>query len=437
MNAFSKIDMGEVTRLTQAGKLSEAMALLQGHTASKISLGSISSLVPHSTHKVNRPSSPLPTIDMVAPTTPDGAWTAPTQFKQRTALPAFKAERAPDLAQMMQAFRGLPKLGSLSSVGAGLGTARQAPVRVPEGARFEERTFSNNAGSRTYKVYVPSGYSGQSLPVVVMLHGCTQNPDDFAAGTRMNEVAEEQTFLVAYPRQPQSANMQKCWNWFNPGDQQRGSGEPSLIAGIAMQVVEEFSADPARVYVAGLSAGGAAAAIMADTYPDVFAAVGVHSGLACGAARDMPSAFAAMGGGGTIRQRGQGRMVPTIVFHGDADRTVNPCNSDHVVAQAGQHADLTKTVTHGETTGGMGYTRTVQLDAAGGEVLEQWVLRGAGHAWSGGSASGSYTDARGPDASREMIRFFLANPSGTAATKHWFGTGVRGPSRAGRCVSST
>jgi poly(hydroxyalkanoate) depolymerase family esterase len=292
MNAFSKIDMGEVTRLTQAGKLAEAMALL----------------------------------DMVAPSAPGGAWTAPTQFKRWAAgesVRPVKAVGPPDLAQMMQAFRGLPKLGSLSSVGDALGPARQAPVHLPEGARFEERTFSNDAGSRTYKVYVPSGYSGQSLPVVVMLHGCTQNPDDFAAGTRMNEVAEEQTFLVAYPRQPQLANMQKCWNWFNAGDQQREGGEPSLIAGIAMQVVEEFSADPARVYVAGLSAGGAAAAIMAATYPDFFAAVGVHSGLACGAAKDMPSAFAAMGGSGTIRPRGEGRTVPTIVFRGDADRTVN------------------------------------------------------------------------------------------------------------------
>jgi poly(3-hydroxybutyrate) depolymerase len=157
---------------------------------------------------------------------------------------------------------------------------------------------------------------------------------------------------------------------------------------------------------------------MAATYPDIFAAVGVHSGLACGAARDMPSAFAAMSGGGTIRPRGEGRTVPTIVFNGDADRTVNPCNSDHVIAQAGQETALTKMVTHGETPRGMAYTRTVQLDAAGGEVLEQWVLHGAGHAWSGDSASGSYTDARGPDASRDMIRFFLAHASAKAATKH-------------------
>jgi poly(hydroxyalkanoate) depolymerase family esterase len=421
MNAFSKIDMGEVTRLTQAGKLAEAMALLQGHPAPGVAGGGPGSDVPRSTQGIKRPL-PLPTIDMVAPSVPGGAWTAPTHFKQRASggfgRPA-EATGSPDLARTMLAFRGrLPKLGSISSIGDGLGSARQAPVLLPEGARFEERTFSNDAGSRTYKVYVPSGYSGQSLPVVVMLHGCTQNPDDFAAGTRMNEVAEEQTFLVAYPRQPRSANMQKCWNWFNAGDQQRESGEPSLIAGIALQVVEEFSADPARVYVAGLSAGGAAAAIMAATYPDVFAAVGVHSGLACGAARDMPSAFAAMGGGGTIRPRDGGRTVPTIVFHGDADRTVNPVNSDHVIAQARQEAALTKTVTHGETPGGMAYTRTVQLDAAGGEILEQWVLHGAGHAWSGGSTSGSYTDARGPDASREMVPFFLAHASANAATRH-------------------
>jgi hypothetical protein len=251
MNAFSKIDMGEVTRLTQVGKLAEAMALLQGHTASDIARRSPGSEVPRLTQGIKRPSPPLPTIDMVAPSAPGGAWTAPTQFKQRTAgesVRPVKALEPPDLAHMMQAFRGLPKLGALSTVGDGLGTARQASVHVPEGARFEERTFTNDAGSRTYKVYVPSGYTGQSLPVVVMLHGCTQNPDDFAAGTRMNDVAEEQTFLVAYPRQPQSANMQKCWNWFNAGDQQRESGEPSLIAGIAMQVVEEFSADPTRVY---------------------------------------------------------------------------------------------------------------------------------------------------------------------------------------------
>ena len=170
---------------------------------------------------------------------------------------------------------------------------------------------------------------------------------------------------------------------------------------------------------------------MAVTYPDIFAAVGVHSGLACGAARDMPSAFAAMGGGGTIRPRDEGRRVPTIVFHGDADRTVNPCNSDHVIAQARQDTALAKMVTHGETPGGMAYTRTVQLNAGGGEVLEQWLLHGAGHAWSGGSASGSYTDPRGPDASREMVRFFLANTRAKAAPEIISGQAARVPGDSG------
>jgi poly(hydroxyalkanoate) depolymerase family esterase len=242
-----------------------------------------------------------------------------------------------------------------------------------------------------------------------MLHGCTQNPDDFAAGTRMNALAEAQTFLVAYPGQPQSANMQKCWNWFNAADQQRGRGEPSLIAGIALEVVKEFSADPSRVYAAGLSAGGAAAAIMAATYPDVFAAIGVHSGLPCGAASDMPSAFAAMNGSGSVTALQDGPGVPTIVFHGDADKTVKPVNGDRVIAVAMPGASLSRTATRGRTEGGMAFTRTVRTDASGHAMLEHWALHGAGHAWSGGSGDGSYTDPRGPDASREMVRFFLTH----------------------------
>jgi poly(hydroxyalkanoate) depolymerase family esterase len=390
--------MGEVTRLTRAGKLAEAMALLQGGNA----LG-----VNGQDESAKR--SP-PTIDMTAPSSPGDAWTAlgqPGDAGVGQSLRFGETGGLPDFAQRMRALRGrLPR--SMPGAGEGLQSTPPA-VAVPDGARFEERVFSNSAGSRTYKVYVPSGYTGQALPVVVMLHGCTQNPDDFAAGTRMNELAEEQTFLVAYPRQPQSANMQKCWNWFNAADQQRGDGEPSLIAGIALEVVEEFSADPTRVYVAGLSAGGAAAAIMAGTYPDVFAAVGVHSGLACGAARDMPSAFTAMGGRGASRPRGAGPALPTIVFHGDADNTVHPINGDHVVAQARATEATRNVVSRGMTPGGMAYTRTVQFDRAGREVIEQWVLHGAGHAWSGGSPRGSYTDPRGPDASREMVRFFLAH----------------------------
>jgi poly(hydroxyalkanoate) depolymerase family esterase len=252
-----------------------------------------------------------------------------------------------------------------------------------------------------------------------MLHGCTQSPDDFAAGTRMNAVAEEHTCFVVYPDQISLANIQKCWNWFSEGNQQRDEGEPSLIAGITREVMREYAIDPRRVYVAGLSAGGAAAAIMGETYPDLYAAIGVHSGLACGAARDVPTAFAAM-------QRGSGasaplathaapgetqrRNVPAIVFHGDRDATVNPSNGDAVVAQSARNSILQTCVHEGQVPGGYAYSRTLHADESGETVIEQWVVRGAGHAWFGGSAAGSYTDPRGPDASKEMLRFFLEHP---------------------------
>lgn len=292
---------------------------------------------------------------------------------------------------------------------------------TPAGARFEERAFSNAAGSRNYKLYVPSRNGNEPtepMPLVVMLHGCTQTPDDFAAGTGMNALAEEQKFLVAYPAQDASANPQRCWNWFNANDQQRGRGEPSLIAGITRQVMDTFAVDRERVYVAGLSAGGAAAAIMGSVYPELYAAIGVHSGLACGAARDMPSAFAAMRQGSTPAARTAPGALPvaTIVFHGDRDGTVSAANGEHVIAQSKASAQLHSKVSRGRSPGGVEYTRTVQADDTGLVLLEHWLLHGSGHAWSGGSAAGSYTDPRGPDASREMLRFFLQHRSGQMRT---------------------
>jgi poly(hydroxyalkanoate) depolymerase family esterase len=283
-------------------------------------------------------------------------------------------------------------------------------ISAPSGAQFLAGSFTNDAGTRPYKVYIPSGYqASQPVPLIVMLHGCTQSPDDFAAGTRMNEAAEKRTCIVVYPGQTASANMQKCWNWFTESDQHRGQGEPSLIAGITRQIMRDYAVDPSRVYVAGLSAGGAAAAIMGDAYPDLFAAIGVHSGLACGAARDMPSAFAAMKGSGmaAASSGANRRMVPAIVFHGDRDTTVVPSNAGAVVTQSAGSAVLSACSEQGQVPGGHAYLRTVRTDAAGRGVIEQWVVYGAGHAWSGGSAAGSYTDPRGPDATSEMLRFFL------------------------------
>ncbi len=314
-----------------------------------------------------------------------------------------------------QARRGPPTIDGHAEAPA---AAKAKPTRDagPGGAKFLAASFSNPAGTRSYKLYVPSGYHGQPIPLIVMLHGCTQSPDDFAAGTRMNEAAEEHTCLVAYPAQTKAANMQKCWNWFSAADQRRDAGEPSLIAGITREVMRDYEVDPRRVYVAGLSAGGAAAAVMGDAYPDLYAAIGVHSGLACGAARDMPSAFAAMqrGSAGAAHRAGH-RVVPAIVFHGDRDTTVNPRNGDAVVKQSAQATSLKQRTEAGQAPGGHAYDRTWYEDATRQTVIEQWTIHGAGHAWSGGSSAGSYTDPGGPDATREMLRFFLEHPQPIAA----------------------
>jgi len=305
------------------------------------------------------------------------------------------------------------------------------PAVVPTGGRFIERSYTNQAGTRSYKLYIPSGYIGQEVPLVVMLHGCTQSPNDIAAGTQMNTLAEEHIFLVAYPAQAQGANMNKCWNWFKASDQQRGRGEPSLVSGITRQVIEEYNVAGGRVYVVGMSAGGAMAAIMGEAYPDLYAAVGIHSGLAPGAAHDMPSAFAAMhqGGPATPRRdaliatpnRESARIVPAIVFHGDRDKTVHPRNADHLLEHycpaktAGSQEEAggstpRGTVRQGQVPGGHAYTRATYRDAGGRAIAERWTVHGLGHAWSGGSSSGSYTDPKGPDASAEMVRFFNEHP---------------------------
>jgi poly(hydroxyalkanoate) depolymerase family esterase len=383
----------QATRLTRAGQLAEATALLQRMLRGERAPDATS----RTPERISLPDRKPPTIDATANNVEKADSAHPR------AAPSVPARRS-------QPFFDRAKDGSWLGMRGAKRTPPSASDIVPEGAKFIEGAYNNSAGSRTYRLFVPSGYQGQPLPLVVMLHGCTQSSEDFAAGTRMNFVAEEQTCFVVYPSQRSDANPSKCWNWFRTVDQQRGGGEPSLIAGITRQIMRDYSVDPKRVYVGGLSAGAAAAAIMGVTYNDLYAAVGIHSGLACGAATDMPSAFAAMRQGGGPGRRvisGGGPAVPVIIFHGDRDTTVHPNNGGQVVEQAIGTTSTQKKVRRGQIPGGHAYTRTIHTDAGGREILEHWNIHGAGHAWSGGSPAGSYTDPQGPDATREMLRFFL------------------------------
>ncbi len=281
-----------------------------------------------------------------------------------------------------------------------------APVR-PRRASFRALSFTGDQGQRDYKLYAPPGASPDAaLPLIVMLHGCMQTPDDFAAGTRMNQLAAELGFFVAYPAQPRGEHANRCWNWFRPEDQARDLGEPALIAGITRRILRDQPVDPARVYIAGLSAGGAMAATVAALYPELFAALGVHSGLPACAARNAGQAVLAM----THGAYGEPRALPqpTIVFHGDRDTVVNPRNGRSVIARAvGAYPALRRTEKRGRSAGGQEFVRTTHRGAGSKSFCEHWVVIGAGHGWSGGSRAGSFTEPAGPDASREMARFFL------------------------------
>ncbi|MGB3797652.1 MAG: PHB depolymerase family esterase [Alteraurantiacibacter sp.] len=315
-------------------------------------------------------------------------------------------ETTPDEPPMKEAKRVTRALEGPQTAALTTKRTKTPSAKTGTGVR---RTYQGADGTLDYVLFIPANLI-EKPPLVVMLHGCTQSAEDFARGTQMNALAEEMGFIVAYPEQVQSANQQKCWNWFRPGDQGRDKGEPAMIAGITREVVAEHGADPARVYVAGLSAGGAAAAIMAAAYPDIFAAAGIHSGLAHRSARNLPSALAAMRGKGAKRTSRAEAFVPVITFHGDSDATVHPDNSVQIhaaLAKAPQLFGAQRDEMSGTSAGGRSYRRTALIDKAGRSFSEEWQISGAGHAWSGGSPKGSYTDASGPDASREMLRFFL------------------------------
>jgi poly(hydroxyalkanoate) depolymerase family esterase len=388
MDARQMSAMVEATRLTRQGRLVEATALIQRTLT----------------------SAPAPRQ------APDG---------QGPGEAGGASGRQPAPSLLLPA-RGRGQLGRAPS-GWTHGPSAFASLRVPDpdlahgpaapAGRFDSFSYTGAAGTRAYRLYVPTGGTGGPLPLVVMLHGGTQDAATFAVATGMNDLAERQSFLVAYPEQPASANAGKYWNWFIPGHQHRDVGEPSLIAGITRQVMERHRVDDTRVYVAGFSAGGAMAAVMAAVYPDLYAAVGVHSGLAYAVARDVVSAFAVMKHGPSRPARSPASPLPLIVFHGDRDATVAygnaGCLIDQVVAaESPDRRSVTSAAvtSSGQVPGGRAYTRTSYRGAAGTTVAECWTVHQGGHYWSGGDPTGSYTDPRGPSASAEFLRFFQEHP---------------------------
>jgi poly(hydroxyalkanoate) depolymerase family esterase len=397
MDARQMSAMVEATRLTRQGRLVEATALIQQ---------TLTSL-----------PAPRRAPDRQGPGEAGGA--AGCHPAPSPLLPAHAGRQ---LGQGPSGWtHGRSALSSLRAPDPDLAHGPAAPAAKRPAGRFDSFSYTGAAGTRTYRLYVPAGGTGGPLPLVVMLHGGTQDAATFAAATGMNDLAERQSFLVAYPEQPSSANPGKYWNWFAPGHQRRDAGEPSLIAGITRQVIDRYPVDETRVYVAGFSAGGAMAAVMAAVYPDLYAAVGVHSGLAYAVARDVVSAFAVMKHGPSRPARSPASPLPLIVFHGDRDTTVAYGNARCLIEQVvtaespdrGAATTPAAVTSGGQAPGGRAYTQTSYRGIAGTTVAECWTVHQGGHGWSGGDPLGSYTDPRGPGASAEFIRFFGEHPAAT------------------------
>ena len=426
MNATFKNSMREVTRLTRSGQLGEATQAIQ-----RALQGASQGTRARPARDVSTspgaavPVAPIPCQSSMIL---DGC-----VFEVEEAAACAPSARSAPCASFGPSTPCTPDVASKTSEGVTTGKSH---------GEFTDGSHTHASLTRRYKLYTPPGSAhsagnvGKGLPLVVMLHGCTQDPDDFAAGTGMNGHAREQGFCVLYPAQSADANPQRCWNWFKHNHQSRGRGEAALLASMTLSVMKQHGIDASRVYIAGLSAGGAMAAIVAAAYPEIYAAAGVHSGLAVGAAGNVSEALAAMKSGASAEKLGTQAQsktaVPTIVFHGDQDRTVHPRNGEQVIVivqcSSGQRVEK------GVSSGGRRFTRTVHLrgnamesDAASGTVsgiasgiaggsvassavAEHWLVHGAGHAWAGGDPKGSYTDSSGPNASREMLRFFLEHP---------------------------
>ena len=387
MNTRPNVDRFKTARLARAKGLAGASTLLHGLLDRTRAAGTLSDLASRW-----KRSSPTTASDFTRGLTPTPG------------ADLFSPDALRDL---------LDRMGQIGSARALDGTAvpTRAPAPLPEGAQFLEKTYSNAAGRRPYKLYVPSCYKGQPLPLVVMLHGCTQSPDDFAAGTRMNALAEEHVCLIAYPGQTPSAKLLKVLELVQSAGSAPGPRR-------ALTHRRDHTTNPKRLrgrLTSRLHRRPLGRRRCGEHHGcGVPRPVGVHSGLACGSAHDVPSAFAAMRQGGPV-SRGLRRdlprePMPTIIFHGDRDKTVHPINGDQVAVHSRAGAEMSTSVRRGQSSGGIGYSCTVHADASDNPVLEHWALHGVGHAWSGGSPDGSYTEPRGPDASREMLRFFLEHP---------------------------
>ncbi len=312
-------------------------------------------------------------------------------------------------------------------------------------AVFADGVYSMDSLSLHYKLFVPDRVNDDPAPLLLMLHGCGQDAQDFSTGTKMNAIAQAAGMYVIYPTQSSSANANSCWNWFVPKHQIRDSGEPAALSALTRQIMDSHPIDPRLVFVAGLSAGGAMALIMAEQYPELYAAVGVHSGLPSGAATSMMQAFnlmrqsaagksalSGLSNGATVSKSSSEAAppektaqslaeeasyhTPLIVFHGDQDKTVNCANAERIVdnwleqqaARSGAANWQSTSLTHATDSGRQSVVTTYAAEVMPERAAcEYWRLIDGGHSWSGGSSNGSYTDAQGPDASVEMVRFFL------------------------------
>ena len=392
--------MGEALALVRGGRLQEATDMLMGHHNGAPAEAAVQQATPPVAPPATGRFSNLAARGLAG--VQDVLNKLDPRPTQAPSTPAFVADAA--AAQPAGAKRQAAQ------------TQTTAPS-ASEPGRFERVAFTHQGASHNYWLYTPQAAApAEGRPLVMMLHGCTQDASNFARGTRMNAAAETAGALVLYPTQSQSANANGCWNWFRPEDQRAGAGEPALLLAMVRHAMADQSVDRRRVYVAGLSAGGAMAAVLAQQHPEVFAAAGVHSGLAPGAAKNMMGALSAMKSGAkgwsAPPAKGDARPVPMIVVHGDADHTVHQRNGEQLLQAAAQGvATAVQTQEKGVSADGQRYTRTCVVDPAapGKAVAEHWLLHGAGHAWSGGDARGSYACAQGVNASAEMLRFFLSH----------------------------